>query len=150
MELDEALARIKELEETNTAQAAKLEETIKHSREWETRAKANKAKADELEQLKAQDAERAKQLAELQAYKDSAEAAKERSALAAKVSEETGVPADLLVGEDEEAMRSYAGKLDQYAHPKPAGMPNQGSTPDVAPKDEQARQFVNGLFDQIK
>lgn len=150
MTLEEALARIKELEEANSAQASKIEEITKHSREWENRSKANKAKADELEQLKVQDAERAKQLEELQAYKDSAEAEKTRNALAAKVSEETGVPADLLVGDDEESMRSYAGKLDQYAHPKPQGLPNQGSTPSVLPKDEQAREFVNGLFDSMK
>ncbi len=150
MNLDEALNRIKELEQANSELEAKNEEIVKHSREWETRAKANKAKADELEQLKTSHAEQAKELEELKAFKTSTETAAARNELARKIADETGVPADLLQGDDEDTMRAFAGKIDQYAHPKPDGMPGQGATPNVHPRDEQAREFVNGLFDKIK
>ncbi|KFI58327.1 hypothetical protein BCUN_1928 [Bifidobacterium cuniculi] len=49
----------------------------------------------------------------------------------AKVSKRTGVPADLLQGcADEESAMQFAHDLDQYAHPKPQGMPNQGTVPE--------------------
>lgn len=48
MELEEAFAKIKEIEQANADLTAKNEDIVKHSHEWESRAKANKAKADEL------------------------------------------------------------------------------------------------------
>ena len=118
-QLDEALAKNEELQ-------AKLDQVTKHSRQWEERAKANKTAADELEQLKAEHDKTVKEADELRAWKQSTEAAQERTRIAQQVSEKTGVPADLLVGDDEESMSAYAAKLDQFAHPKPQGLPNQG------------------------
>ncbi|MUH60577.1 hypothetical protein [Bifidobacterium canis] len=55
---------IKALQDKLAETESKLEESVKHSREWESRAKANKAKADELEQLKAEREATAKELEE--------------------------------------------------------------------------------------
>lgn len=139
--LDEALAMNEELQ-------AKLDQVTKHSRQWEERAKANKSAADELEQLKAEHDKTVQEAEELRAWKQTTETERERARIAQQVSEETGVPADLLVGDDEEGMTTYASKLDQYAHPKPQGMPNQGSQPSGV-KPDVMRETVNRMFDNL-
>lgn len=79
---------------------AKYKEAVSHSRDWEKKAKANKAAADELNELKqaqmseqeklqSQNAELERELSELRAERDRASWVREASA-------ETGVPADLL------------------------------------------------------
>jgi alanyl-tRNA synthetase len=107
---------------------AKYREERKYARMWEERAKTNKSAADELEKLKesekselekAQDEARKAQAA-LDALKKSAETDK----LKAKVASETGVPAEFIVGDDEEDMREYAKKLAE--HFKPATAPKVG------------------------
>lgn len=141
-QLDEALARNKELQD-------KLDQVTKHSRTWEERAKANKAAADELEQLKAEHDKTIKEADELRAWKKSTEDAQERTRIAQQVSEKTGVPADLLVGDDEESMSAYAAKLDQYAHPKPAGLPNQGMQPSGTAGTNPMGDAVHQMFDNL-
>jgi hypothetical protein len=51
---------------------------------------------------------------------------------AAKVSASTGVPQEFLAhcANEDEAL-DYARRLDQFAHPKPTGMPNQGEAPQM-------------------
>lgn len=141
-QLDEALARNEELK-------AKLEQVTKHSRDWEERAKKNKSAADELEQLKAEHDKTLKETEELKAYKTRVENESARAALAKRIADETGVPADLLVGDDEESMRGYAAKLDQYAHPKPQGMPNQGAQPSGTAGANPMGDVVNQMFDNL-
>lgn len=141
-QLDEALARNEELQ-------AKLDQVTKHSRTWEERAKTNKAAADELEQLKAEHDKTLKEAEELRAWKQTTEAAQERDRVARQVSEQTGVPADLLVGDDEESMTAYAQKLDQYAHPKPQGLPNQGVQPSGTAGTNPLAGAVNQMFDNL-
>lgn len=79
---------------------AKYKEAVSHSRDWEKKAKANKAAADELNELKqsqmseqeklqSKNAELEKELSELRAEKD-------RATWIREVSSETGVSADLL------------------------------------------------------
>ena len=79
---------------------AKYEDALKHSREWEKRAKANKGAADELQKLKeAQMSETEKlqaQLSEVTARADALQAAKDRADWSSRVSAETGVPVDVL------------------------------------------------------
>lgn len=65
------------------------------------------------------------------------------------MSEKTGVPADLLVGDDEESMSAYAQKLDQFAHPKPQGMPNQGMQPSGTAGANPMGDVVNQMFDNL-
>lgn len=141
-QLDDALVKNSDLE-------AKLEQVTKHSRTWEERAKANKSAADELEQLKAEHDKTLKETEELREWKKTAEAAQERTATAKKVSERTGIPADLLVGDDEESMTAYATKLDQFAHPKPNGMPNQGAQPSGTAGTDPMADVVHQMFDNL-
>lgn len=129
---------------------AKYEDSVKHSRTWENRATSNKKKADEYDALKAEHDQAQAELAELREYKQAAEKASSRAALAKKVAEATGVPADMIAGDTEEEMRAYAERLDQWAHPKPAGMPNQGSTPQHQDKSQQQRDFLRELFSNAK
>lgn len=96
---------------------AKYEAMRAHSREWEKQAKANKAAADELEQLKAaqmteQEREKARaDAAEAELEKLKAEQA--RTDAARRIAGEKGVPLDLLMYcTDEEAMAAFA---DRYA-----------------------------------
>lgn len=75
-------------------------DAIAHSRDWERKAKANNKAASELAELKkAQMSELERATAERDEYKALAEALraeKERAAWASEVSEETGVPSDVL------------------------------------------------------
>lgn len=120
---------------------AKYRDAIAHSREWEKRAKENKAAADELAELKensltetekltrrAEKAEKA-----LADYKAAEQANQWRQAAA----EKHGVPASLLTASDEEtigkqaeALAEWKTKLFKPTAPKihnPAGAPeNKG------------------------
>jgi len=75
---------------------AKYREAVAHSREWEKRAKDNKAAADELQQLKEaqlSEAEKtAKHIKELEAKNAAYEAEKQQNEWKTQVSKETGVP----------------------------------------------------------
>ena len=129
---------------------AKYREAVSHSRKWEQRAKDNSAAAAELEKLKESslsEAEKtAKRLKELESENAAMKAERQHAEWAAQVSKDTGVPADLLHGDSLEAMGEYAKKLDQWAHPKPKGMPNQGGKPDHPAKGQETRDFVNRMF----
>ena len=132
---------------------AKYKEAIAHSREWEKRAKDNKAAADELQQLKEaqlSEAEKtAKHIKELEALNAAYEAEKQENEWKSQVSKETGVPASLLHGDSLEAMSANAKAIDQYAHPKPKGMPNQGKTPDGKAAGADERAWADSLFSNL-
>ena len=99
---------------------AKYEEALKHSREWERRAKENKAAADELEKARQAGKTAEEQIADLTRRLDEKERAEKRAALAAKVAKEKGVPADLIAGDDEKQMSEWAERLAAYGKTKPA------------------------------
>ena len=124
------------------------------ARKWEKRATANQAAADELEQLKesqkselqkAQEAEAAAKT-ELEKLKAEREAEKER----AKVSAETGIPADLIVGDTEDDMRDFAKKLAEHFKLDPAPkVPGAGKIPKEPAKDAKdaaMRELADQLF----
>lgn len=105
---------------------AKYEAMRQHSREWEAKAKANKAAADELEQIKAaQMTEQEKLTARAEAAEAKLaelEAAKAHADAAQAIAVETGVPVELLsYCTDEDAMREFATK---YAEKKPPVAPS--------------------------
>lgn len=108
--------------------AAKVEALTANSRKWEARAKENKSAAEKLAELEAANATPDQKLT--LAEKRAAEA--ERELARYKVAAETGLPADLLVGDDEDAMRAYAERLAEFtkaAKPKaaaPKADPSQG------------------------
>ena len=142
---------------------AKFEEQRAHSRKWEQRAKDNskdaeelqqfKAAADELEKLKesqmSETEKAAKRIKELEAANAAYEAERQQNEWKAQVSKETGVPASLLHGDTLEAMTANAKAIDQYAHPKPKGMPHQGKTPDGKAAGADERAWADDLFSNL-
>lgn len=91
-----------------------------HSRKWEKQAKANRSAAEELE--KAQEAGKTaeERIADLTKRLDEKERAERRAKLAAEVAERKGVPAELVVGDDEESMEAFADKMLAHFQKKPA------------------------------
>ena len=91
-----------------------------HSRKWEKQAKANRTAADEL--AKAQEAGKTaeEQIADLKKRLDEKEKAEQRAKLAAKVAEKKGIPADLIVGDDEDSMNEFADRMLKHFQKKPA------------------------------
>ena len=132
---------------------AKFEEQRAHSRKWEQRAKDNSKAAEELQQFKdsqLSEAEKtAKRIKELEAQNAAYAAERQQNEWRAQVSKETGVPASLLHGDSLEAMSANAKAIDQYAHPKPKGMPNQGKTPDGKAAGADERAWANDLFSNL-
>lgn len=94
------------------------------ARKWEKRSKENaeKAKAyDELQERSKTDLQKAQEAAD--GYRKRLEEIESRAALdraRAKVAQETGVPASLVMGDDEESMREFAKAVAEYAKPKGA------------------------------
>lgn len=132
---------------------AKFEEQRAHSRKWEQRAKDNSKAAEELQQFKdsqLSEAEKAaKRIKELEAANAAYEAERQQNEWKAQVSKETGVPASLLHGDTLEAMTANAKAIDQYAHPKPKGMPHQGKTPDGKAAGADERAWADDLFSNL-
>lgn len=131
---------------------AKYKDAIAHSREWEKRAKDNKAAADELKQLKQSqmsEAEKtAERIRELEAKNAAYEAQEQQAAWKAEASKKTGVPADLLRGNTPEDIEEHAQQLAAYLHPKPKGaaLADPGRTPDKPAKQDAQRDYVRSLF----
>ncbi len=119
----------------------------------EQRAKDNSKAAEELQQFKdsqLSEAEKAaKRIKELEAANAAYEAERQQNEWKAQVSKETGVPASLLHGDTLEAMTANAKAIDQYAHPKPKGMPNQGKTPDGKAAGADERAWADDLFSNL-
>ena len=114
------------VDETPTDWKAKYEAMREHSREWEQRAKANKAAADELEQIKAaQMTEQEKLTARAEAAEAKLaeyESQQAHDAAAKAIAEKTGVPFELLTYcSDETAMKDFA---KQYGENKPPAAPS--------------------------
>lgn len=119
----------------------------------EQRAKDNSKAAEELQQFKdsqPSEAEKdAKRIKELEAANAAYEAERQQNEWRAQVSKETGVPASLLHGDTLEAMTANAKAIDQYAHPKPKGMPHQGKTPDGKAAGADERAWADDLFSNL-
>lgn len=119
----------------------------------EQRAKDNSKAAEELQQFKdsqLSEAEKAaKRIKELEAANAAYEAERQQNEWKAQVSKETGVPASLLHGDTLEAMTANAKAIDQYARPKPKGMPNQGKTPDGKAAGADERAWADDLFSNL-
>ncbi|KAB5608406.1 DUF4355 domain-containing protein [Bifidobacterium jacchi] len=113
--------------EQSTDWEAKYREAVSHSREWEKRAKDNKAAADELQQLKeSQMSEQQKaeaRTAKLQKELDALKAEKQAAEWRSQVAADTGLPANLIVGDSLEAMQSHAKAINEYVESR---MPKNG------------------------
>lgn len=91
-----------------------------NSRKWEKQAKANKDAAAALGEANQAKKTAEEQIAELTKRLDDKEKAEQRATVAAKVAKEKGVPADLIVGDDEESMADWADKMLAAFKTKPA------------------------------
>ena len=102
---------------------AKYKEALGHSRDWEKKAKANKAAADELEKLKesqmSETEKAAKRTQELEAQVAAYKAKEQQAEWKTQVSAKTGVPADVIEGDSLEAMQSHAKRIHELLNPKP-------------------------------
>lgn len=117
------------------------------SRGWERKAKANKDAAKQLEEAQEAGKSAEEQIADLKKRLDAKEKAEERAKLAAKVADKKGVPADLLVGDDEESMDAYADKLLKHFQKKPAPkMKNPGKFDHGGDGDSELRGFARKLL----
>lgn len=110
-----------ETPESETDWKAKYDEMRNHMRDWEKKAKANQSAADELEKLKsAQMTEQEKAIARAEAAESELNALKAEKAkndAARRLSNETGVPFEMLLFcSDEEAMTEFAKTYGQVAH----------------------------------
>ncbi|KAB7790665.1 hypothetical protein [Bifidobacterium leontopitheci] len=128
---------------------AKYQDAIRHSREWEKRAKDNKTAADELEKLKESQMSEAQKAeartAKLQKELDALKAEKQTAEWRAQVAEENGLPASLIVGDSLEAMQAHAKAVNEYVEsrlPK-TGIPAQtnGTVQPENPRSTLADDF---------
>ena len=109
------------LEEEPQDWQAKYEEMRGHMRDWEKKAKANQAAADELEKLKAEqmtEQEKANARAEAAESELAAlRAEKEKREAAARIANDSGVPVEMLMFcQDETAMEEFAKTYAKKAH----------------------------------
>lgn len=91
-----------------------------NSRKWEKQAKANIEAAEGLESAQAAQRSAEERISALEAQLAEKEKAEARAAIASKVAEAKGIPADLIVGDDEEAMSAYADRLLAFFAKAPA------------------------------
>ena len=122
------------------------------ARKWERRSKENAEKArayDELQEQSKTELQRAREQAA--AYKkqvDDMNAKAETDAARAKVARETGVPAELIAGDDEDSMRAFAKAVADWGKPssaprikKPGSFANDAGDAKDAAKRELARRM---------
>lgn len=126
-----------------------------NSRKWETRSKANAAKAREYDQIKQSresDSERLaavqRELEEATAERDRLAAERSREQWAAEVSKATGVPASILRGSTREEMEAHAAAIkpfiDRRTAPVVAGDGEQPEPP------ESTGDFFREQFKKLK
>ena len=120
----------------------------KHSREWEKKAKANKTAAAALEEANNANKTAEDQIADLKKRLDDKEKEEKRSKIAAKVAQEKGVPASLIVGDDEESMSKWADDmLAAFKKPTAPKVEKPGSFPKSGDGDKsELRDFTRQLL----
>lgn len=124
------------------------------ARKWEARAKENKAKADkwdereqadrgELERMteRAQEAERL-----VEEYRHS----EDKRSWAAKVAEETHVPASVLRGETEEEMREHAKAIIGSGLSSYGRLPDSGESGSPAPVTREQIEAIKDPRERVR
>lgn len=142
-------AEVDETTETEEPDYKALYEAEKaHSRKWEKQAKANKCAASALDEANEAKKSADEKIAELEKRLDAKEKAERRAKAAAKVAQEKGVPADLIVGDDEESMAEWADKMLAAFKKKPApSVQKSGSFAKDDGKDRtELRDFASALL----
>lgn len=121
------------------------------SRMWEKRAKENAEKAkswDEHEEKSKSELQKAQEKAKKAEEKlKQLEAKGEREEIRRKVAEETGVPASIIAGDDEDEMREFAKAVAKFAKPDTAPKTkNPGKFDKNAGADDAKRKLARQLF----
>lgn len=116
------------------------------ARKWEKQAKANKEKADKWD-AQAQAAPTVEslqqQMDELRAEADRQRESAERERARYKVSQETGVPAALIQGDDEEAMAASAAAVAEFAKSQAPSYPaDKGAGAQHAPVSRESIEQI--------
>ena len=122
------------------------------ARKWEKRSKENAEKARAYDKLQEQSkTELQKAQEEAAAYKrqvDDLNAKAEADAARAKVARDTGVPAELIAGDDEDSMRQFAEAVAKWGKPssaprtrRPGSFANDAGESKDAAKRELARRI---------
>lgn len=119
-----------------------------NSRKWEKHAKANKDAASALDEANEAKKSADEKIAELEKRLDAKEKAERRAKAAAKVAQEKGVPADLIIGDDEESMAAWCDKMLAAFKTKPAPRVEKPGSFDKGGKggDEALRDFAKRLL----
>lgn len=133
---------------------AKYREAMKHARTWEKRATDNQKAADKLKELEEADKTELQKALDAQKEAEDKLAALEKGAelekARAKVASETGVPAEFVVGDDEDSMREYAERLAKHYKDDPApSVPQAGSFGRRSkgdPEEEAKRELAKQIF----
>ena len=117
------------------------------AREWEKRAKENKAAADKLAELEESQKSEQQKLAERLAEAERKASEAELRAARSEVAREKGVPAELLVGSTVEELAEHADKLLTFrgeAPRKPAAPPSndQGNVGSALPAPDIDAQIT--------
>lgn len=112
---------------------------------------AEKAKAyDEAQEANKTELQKANdRIAALEGEKKKREEADKQREMREKVSKETGIPADLISGADEESMTSYAKKLAEFAKvqtPAAPKDPNPGKFSSGEGTNDEQREFARALL----
>ena len=105
------------------------------ARKWEARSKEN--------------ADKARSYDELQEQSDELSAKAKRDATRAKVAKDTGVPAELISGDDEESMRAFAEAVAKWGKPSSAPRtrkPGSFSADAGDGRDAARRELARQLF----
>lgn len=131
---------------------AKYHEAVAQSRKWEDRAKASFKDSEELKKLKESqmsDAEKtAKRIAELEKENAAYKTAAQQREWKAKVSKETGVPAEVLRGDSEEEIKAHAEALKALIHPahKLPEIKDPARQPSGPIAGDETRGYIASLF----
>lgn len=136
--------------ETKTFDADYVDKLRKESAKYRTEAKANAEAAKRLAEIEESQKSEAQKAADRIAALER-EASEARSeALRARVSTETGVPVDLLHGDDEDAIRAAAKAAVEWQEARLKSgnrVPKEGTSTTSSPDgDDDMREFTRNLF----
>ncbi len=136
--------------EPNGTEATDLDKWKGYAKTWEKRAKERERELGKLKAAQADQEPTDAIKAEVDALKAKLagmEAEKARAELVAKVAEEKGVPASLLHGEDEDALKASADAIAAYVSKQVPGYPaDKGGAGKAKPMTKEA---IEGIADPV-
>lgn len=138
-------------EEVNAAVESRLAKERKKYADYDT-LKEKAGKYDEQQEAGKPELQKANERADaLQKQLDALNNAATISQVRAKVSKDTGVPAELLTGEDEESCKTQADAILKFAKPNsyPGTKKNERNNNNAGSghnKDEAMREFARSIF----